>query len=93
MQQLIWTWASPHHSATEYANSCCVQVMGHILWVSVKTRMNADVTRAMCEGWHVCVFVTTVSMTNNCVSTDSHLRSYLLQNLVVFDKCKACACS
>ena len=53
MQQLIWIWASPHHSAAACANSSCMRVMGHIERVSVRMRMNAGDTRAMREGWNV----------------------------------------
>ena len=31
----------------------CVQVMGHIVRMSVRMRMNAGATRARGEGWHV----------------------------------------
>ena len=53
VQQFIWTRASPH--------TCIhMQVMGLVLWmglvlqVSMRVWMNAGVTWAMHEGWHVC---------------------------------------
>ena len=55
MQQLIWMWASPRHSAVACPNSSCMRVMGHIVWVSVRMQMNGGDTRAMCEGSHVCL--------------------------------------
>ena len=57
-QQLIWTWAShcctPLYSSAACAkNSFCMRVMGGILRMSMRMRMNAGVTRAKSEGWHV----------------------------------------
>ena len=53
-QQLIWTWASHCCAPLHNAASFCMRVIGHIVRVSVRMQMNAGVTRAMREGWHVC---------------------------------------